>query len=254
MNGFRLITIAGIFAVAVGTIPVNVVAGSRDDDRRGSHQLIDRQRIEHLIAELKKEEHHLKPQGDQKLTDLQNQVATLTASNASLVTQLQAALSQLTTLQSRVSTLESNSGNGSGSGLAALAQYVTIDPNPINGLAGPHVIFTGVNVHVRSGSGFSDNTRAPNSGSFAGLGNLVMGYNESPTAPAVATRTGSHNIVGGTANSFSSFGGLVLGRQNTIAGKFATILGGSQNEADGDSSSILGGRSIIVSGFTEHNP
>src|SRR2546430_1871826 len=52
-----------------------------------------------------------------------------------------------------------------------LAPYVSVDPHPINGVAGPHVIFTGVNVHIRSGSGATEDDTT-------NLGNLIVGYNE----------------------------------------------------------------------------
>lgn len=258
MNTLYSITAAGLLSIALAAAPAMSMAG--DSDGKSGHQLINHQRIE----ELKERAHWKHPGGmvktlEAQMTDLQNQVTSLTASNTSLVSQLQAAVTQVNTLQGqvgllqgRVSALESNSGGGAD--LAFLTKYLTLDPNPINGLPGPHLIFTGANVHIRSGAGFTDHTQALNSGSFVGLGNLVVGYNEVPKLPLTAIRTGAHNIVGGVGHSFSSFGGLVLGRQNTIGGKFATVLGGSQNEADGDSSSILGGRTLITNGFAEHNP
>jgi hypothetical protein len=41
-------------------------------------------------------------------------------------------------------------------GLAATLQHVRVDHGEINGLAGPHLIIEGCNVHVRSGSGATD--------------------------------------------------------------------------------------------------
>jgi hypothetical protein len=260
MNALHRITVASLLAIAMVVAPAAAMAGpGNSDNDSGKRHLIDRQHIRDLIEDLKEKDHRGSGNGNAaiqtmqgQLTALQNQVTGLMSSNASLLAQVQAAVSQIALLQSQVTTLQSNSGGGSG--LASLAQYVTVDPSTINGLPGPHVIFTGVNVHIRSGSGFTDNSLAANSGSFNGLGNLVVGYNEIPTPPVTATRTGSHNLVGGWANSFLSFGGLVFGRQNTITGKFATITGGYKNEADGDSSSILGGQSMTVTGFATHNP
>lgn len=51
-------------------------------------------------------------------------------------------------LQDRVDKLEKKIKK-----LEAKLQYVRVDENEINGLAGPHMIFEGCNVHVRDGSG-----------------------------------------------------------------------------------------------------
>jgi hypothetical protein len=59
----------------------------------------------------------------------------------------------------------------------------------MNGLKGPHVIFTGVNVHILSGAGMTNDGKAPR-----GLGNLIIGYNE--LVPGYDNlRTGYHNLV-----------------------------------------------------------
>jgi len=249
MNTLHRITLSSLLSLALLS-PCLAIAGPKDDGQK--HKLINRELIEDLKARW--EPRHLYQTMEAQLSDLQTKVTSLTAANTALQSQLQAAVTQVGLLQTRVTALESNSGGGSTSKLTLLQQYLTIDPNPINGLPGPHLIFTGANVHIRSGAGFTDHTLAANSGSFAGLGNLIVGYNESSPSTAALVRTGAHNLVGGTGNSFSSFGGLVLGRQNTIGGKFATVMGGFQNEADGDSSSILGGRNVTTSAFAEHNP
>ncbi len=56
-----------------------------------------------------------------------------------------------------------------------LDPFINIDPNPIHELIGPHVMFEGANVHIRSGSGTTDD-----GGTRSGLGNLIIGYNEPP--------------------------------------------------------------------------
>jgi|RhiMetdeSRZDD1v2_1073273.scaffolds.fasta_scaffold281263_1 hypothetical protein len=72
-----------------------------------------------------------------------------------------------------------------------------------------------------------------------GLGNLIVGYNElRPLSDNV--RTGSHNVVVGRQNNFSSFGGLVAGAFNEISGEFAAISGGRFNSAIGDSPQSAG--------------
>ena len=123
-----------------------------------------------------------------------------------------------------------------------LLQYVTIDSNEINGLAGPHVIFSGVNVHIRSGSGETADALSP-----LGLGNLIIGYNEENqfyTTP----RTGSHNLVVGSEHGYPSYGGLVAGFRNDITGPASSVSGGTANTASGDFSSISGGATNTANG------
>ena len=97
--------------------------------------------------------------------------------------------------------------SGSNGADSPLIPYVTVDTGKINGLDGPHIIFgkegTGVNVHVRDGSGGTD-------GAVNGLGNLIVGYNED----SGDTRSGSHNLVVGQGRGSSSrtdpgFGGRI---------------------------------------------
>ncbi len=125
-------------------------------------------------------------------------------------------------------------------------------------------LFTGVNVQVVNGLGKTDTVN--------GLGNLIVGYNTARTAVwmqstkgdpyeicsngahddatncaadggvwAVDHKSGSHNIVGGDRNAYSSFGGLVVGTENAINQSFATVTGGSNNLARGTNSSVGGG-------------
>ena len=94
------------------------------------------------------------------------------------------------------------------------------------------VYFTDVNVNIRSGSGFTD-------GAVNGRGNLIVGYNELRGSGDI--RTGSHNIIVGTLQNYSSFGGLVAGYKNTVSGRWASVSGGSENIASGWYSSISGG-------------
>jgi len=120
--------------------------------------------------------------------------------------------------------------------------HVTSGPNDVT--------ITGANLRIVNGLGTTETTN--------GLGNLIVGYNEprqanvtcAPNLVSCAeTRTGSHNIVVGKENNFSSFGGLVVGFQNEISGRFASITAGETNTASGDSSSISGGFQNKASGF-----
>lgn len=117
-----------------------------------------------------------------------------------------------------------------------LEDYVQISLEPMNGLAGPHIVFEGVNVHVRSGSGSTDDL----GGSLLGLGNLIVGYNEVNTGE-FTPRTGSHNLIVGSGHGYSSFGGLLAGAGNTVTAPYSTVSGGSRNVANGWGSTVTGG-------------
>lgn len=143
------------------------------------------------------------------------------------------------------------------------------DPNILNEYT---VRFTGVNVQIVNGL---ESTRTIN-----GLGNLIVGYNEArpETEPFFMTsidvpevcddgryaneqdcvanggawewnhKNGSHNIVGGTRNSYSSHGGFVVGQSNAINRPGATVSGGWINVASGWHSTVSAGRGNQASG------
>ena len=104
------------------------------------------------------------------------------------------------------------------------------------------ITFTGVNVHIVSGSGSTD-------GYLNGLGNLIVGYNELRDDYYGNDRTGSHNIVVGSRNNYSSYGGLVVGYLNSIAGTYSSVSGGGDNTASGNYSSVSGGVGNTASGY-----
>jgi hypothetical protein len=92
---------------------------------------------------------------------------------------------------------------------------------------GKEIFITGANLHIVNGLGSTDCTDeqgreipdCPN-----GLGNLIVGYNELRDPEFFENiRTGSHNVVVGQQHDFSRFGGLVVGRFNTISGDFAVV-------------------------------
>ena len=125
-----------------------------------------------------------------------------------------------------------------------ILQFVYVETEPINNLAGPHWIIEGANVHVRSGAGGTGdgcNPRLPCTPT--GLGNLIVGYNESarPAEP-LEDRTGSHNLVVGDWHSYSSFAGFVVGIGNQVLARHASVCGGNENVARGTGTSVSGGR------------
>jgi len=99
-------------------------------------------------------------------------------------------------------------------------------------------------VHVRSGSGATDDG-VTSGGALTGLGNLVVGYNETTYA---APRTGSHNLVVGWEHGYTSAGGFVAGEMNQVRGFASSVSGGFGSVASGHHASVSGGESNLASG------
>jgi hypothetical protein len=164
--------------------------------------------------------------------------------------QLTALLQQVEALAREVRSLKANS-------VLDLNGYLTYDTS--NGY--PVALFRGINVQIVNGTG---QTQTAN-----GLGNLIVGYNRPSAGSFVCSlgtadseadcragggvwaqshKSGSHNIVGGDFNSYSSWGGVILGAENAILGPYSTVLGGARNRAGGSLSSIGGGSSNTATG------
>jgi hypothetical protein len=240
MNAIYRMFLASV--LGCGLTAVSSLALAKDSapkqDQNGQHRLLNaelRAKLERVEDKLRdhRERHHNNQGG------VSGSLEALQADVASLKSQLSAANSQIALLTSQINALQASGGSGGSTNpaLTALAKYVTVDPNVINGVKGPHVIFSGVNLHVRSGSGSTGDNGTP-----TGLGNLIVGYNEGPHPDPTSGRNGSHNIVSGTLNAFTATGGIVFGNQNWIQSGYSTILGGEGNLAQGLGSSILGGR------------
>jgi hypothetical protein len=253
-----------VFGLTFGSSLALAGESASNQDRGGQHRLLNaelRAKLERVEDKLKDHRENHDQGGvtgslgalQSDVASLKSQLAALASNEASLLSQLNAANSQIALLTSQISALQTSGGSGGTNPvITALAKYVTVDPNMINGVKGPHVIFTGVNVHVRSGSGFTGDNGAP-----LGLGNLIVGYNEGPPLPPADPtngRTGSHNIVGGTLNAFTSAGGIVLGSGNWTQNMFSSVLGGEMNQAQGLGSSILGGRGSTISSSDQTLP
>jgi hypothetical protein len=112
----------------------------------------------------------------------------------------------------------------------------------------PELVITGANLRIVNGLGSTDcgAQEQPIPSCPNGVGNLIVGYNELRRADDV--RTGSHNVVVGMEHNFSRFGGLVVGRFNTISGDFSSVSGGNINTAGGFLSSVSGGQRNTASG------
>ena len=111
--------------------------------------------------------------------------------------------------------------------------------------------FSGVNVQIVNGLGATNGYRddpVTNDTLLTttnGVGNLIVGYNELRMLPfpfpLPNDRTGSHNIVVGTRNDYTSYGGLVAGDFNASSGPYSSVAGGNDNQALGLYASISGG-------------
>jgi hypothetical protein len=83
-------------------------------------------------------------------------------------------------------------------------------------------------------------------GSENGAGNLIVGYNEERTGnenvPGLAPneRTGSHNLILGRRQNYTSHGAIVAGSVNASNAPFASVLGGIAEVAD-DEREVVGG-------------
>jgi hypothetical protein len=138
---------------------------------------------------------------------------TLTA-RVALLESRAASVDDVRTLTARVATLESSvsSLQAANDCLETLLTGVTRSGNTL--------VFSHMNLQIESGSGSTD-------GAVNGLGNVIIGYNEFP-----GTQTGSHNLVFGHGQAFTSFGGIVAGVNNTISAPWASVLGGFDSQLE----------------------
>jgi hypothetical protein len=122
------------------------------------------------------------------------------------------------------------------SGLEALSKILPHVSYIESGVDGkPTIQFSGVNVQIVNGEG--------KTASVNGEGNVVLGYDENAGRP----QTGSHDLILGEEQAFTSFGGIVVGFGNTISGREASVSGGVLNTASGFYTSISGGVSNTAS-------
>lgn len=147
----------------------------------------------------------------------------------------------LSTLAARVTTLENQEQTLSSTQsqheqaigrLNAKTEYISTGIDHFGHAA---TYFTACNVFVQDGLGTTESSGNPN-----GLGNLIIGYDET-TYGFRNNNIGSHNLVLGTNNDYNSFGGIVAGNNNVISAPGASVLGGTDNNAEGSGSVIIAG-------------
>jgi uncharacterized coiled-coil protein SlyX len=172
---------------------------------------------------------------------LQSQVNSQSKTIASLNGQLATATSTIGALQTKVSADSTAITALKSSPVMALDPYVTVSAAAINGMVGPTVVLQGVNLQVRS---------TTSEGDTSGLGNLIVGWNDSPSTVPTPFRTGSNNLVVGDVNNFTSYGGFAAGLVSSVTAPYASVSGGSSNTASGYASSVSGGLGITASADT----
>ena len=114
--------------------------------------------------------------------------------------------------------------------ISQLQQYISITPET--------VLITGANLQVVSGAGATDS-------GVNGTGNVIIGYNEDNGS----VKSGSHNLVVGTNHTYSAYGGIVVGINNSITGAYSSVSGGTNNTASNNYSSVSGGTNNTASGW-----
>lgn len=169
------------------------------------------------------------------------QLAALSADLADTQADLADALAAIVDLQNGQGQSQSDLDD-----VKAKLAFVSVADGEINGLTGPHLMIEGCNVHIRSGSGQSDDFQRLGN-PLSGLGNLVVGYNED-LLDGPAERTGSHNLIVGWNHSYTSWGCFVAGDSNTVSGVESSVTGGIQNVASYDASTVSGGLYNTASG------
>ncbi|MCF6364007.1 MAG: hypothetical protein L3J88_11825 [Gammaproteobacteria bacterium] len=183
--------------------------------------------------------------------DNNRRIAALEMAITTLQMNLFAANKTIATLQSNLDAVQANS-------VLALDGYLGFVMDA-SGYA--TVRFSGVNVQVVNGAAQAK----PN-----GVGNLIVGYNNARTGTVLVCsdgqytdqsncemngeiwanshKSGSHNLVVGEFNSYSQYGGLVVGIGNVINRSYASVSGGYGNIASGYGSSVSGGVGNKASG------
>lgn len=94
------------------------------------------------------------------------------------------------------------------------------------------VVFTGVNVQVRNGTGSTG-------GDTDGTGNLIVGWNE---ADDNDSRIGSHNVIVGRNHAWEGHSSLAVGFDHAVLGDGVATIGGEANTAVGEGSVLLAGQ------------
>jgi hypothetical protein len=163
---------------------------------------------------------------------------------AALQAQVAALQKQVTTLETRLAAVQGNKALG-------LGPFVSVVSGLVDGVNGPHIYFTGANIHIVSGSGSTGDNGNP-----LGLGNLIIGYDEDPGSyvdrspfnnlplgPLVTgDRGGSHNLVIGAANRFTQ---AAFGAWSSARRTLSRVMGPASREGLATPFPIMGQVSAV---------
>jgi hypothetical protein len=103
----------------------------------------------------------------------------------------------------------------------------------------PTIQFSGANVQVINGEGKTGTTN--------GEGNLVIGYDEHKTLEGERIQTGSHDLILGTGQEYTSYGSILAGYDNKALASDASVTGGYDNTASNTAASVSGGEGNTAS-------
>lgn len=154
---------------------------------------------------------------------------------------------EVSALQNQVSSLQSENATLASDVSALKDKLSKVSYSDSGGV--PTLTIAGANLQLVNGAARTDTTN--------GLGNLIIGYNEYP-----GTQTGSHNLILGRSQTFTSYGGVIAGHDDRLSGPFSavfgaydiasgvdsTVSGGVENTASGGGSSVSGGSQNTASG------
>lgn len=172
-----------------------------------------------------------------RVGQLQTEVSALSDRLTAMQTKQTSDEAKIATLQSQQNADEANVT--ALTSLLSGVSRVTLDSQPT-------LRFSGMNIQIVNGAGTQS--------ALNGKGNLIVGYDDNTDN---LPRTGSHNIITGDDNGWTSDGGLVGGEANELDAPQSAIIGGTLNTASGRHSSITGGRgnnahgenSALIGGF-----
>ena len=173
------------------------------------------------------------PDHTEELAQLQAGLEALRAEVAAGAGELEAAIAANTAAMATIRGLRQEE--------EAVLSHLSVVQLPVDDQGGTAttIRLSGANLQVVNGSGATE-------GEAAGLGNLIVGYQESRENGN--DRTGSHNLVVGRRNNYSSWGAQVVGSSNTVTGLLSSVCGGEGNSAVGDFSVVSGGTENTAGG------
>ena len=228
--------------------------------------------LEGTVAELK----NANTQQQDDIAELRADLAAEAAARQAADDALQALLDALSgdslpVIKAAVDALQEDVAELQMHSVPGLANYVEViellrdldgfGPEPV-----PTVRFEGANVQIVDGTG----STIPAAGRPSGLGNLIVGYDETNPGGdehcsdgqfttlltcvgagevwAANQKNGAHNLVVGPFHFYSQAGGVVFGQGNVISGPSAVVSGGTGNNASGSWASVSGGSFNTASG------